>query len=53
MSSHLSNDDKKFAGIGRPCRIEVDGNVVDVKKGLVVERVCVDVVGCVFVLDLV
>lgn len=44
-NSHLSKDDKKFVGIGRPCRIEVDGNVVDVKNGRVVDRVCVEVVG--------
>lgn len=36
-----------FVGIGRKLRIDVGGNVVDVKIGRLVERVCVDVVGCV------
>ena len=31
-------------------RIDVDGSVVDVKNGLLVERVCVEVVGCVLLL---
>lgn len=47
IDSHRSNDDKIFAGIGRKFRIEVGGNVVEVKMGRLVERVCVDVVGCV------
>lgn len=36
-----------FAGIGRKLRIDVGGKVVEVKIGREVERVCVDVVGCV------
>lgn len=31
-------------------RIDVEGSVVDVKKGRLVERVCVEVVGCVLLL---
>lgn len=37
-----------FVGIGRKFRIEVDGKVVEVKTGRLVDRVCVEVVGCVF-----
>lgn len=31
-------------------RIDVEGSVVDVKNGRLVERVCVEVVGCVLLL---
>lgn len=48
VSTHRSNDDKIFAGIGRKLRIDVGGKVVEVKMGRLVERVCVDVVGWVF-----
>lgn len=41
-----------FAGMGRKLRIDVGGKVVDVKMGRLVERVCVEVVGCVFELTL-
>jgi hypothetical protein len=44
-----SKDDKIFAGIGIKFRIDVGGRVVDVNIGRLVERVCVLVVGCVFV----
>lgn len=36
-----------LAGIGLKLRIDVGGKVVDVKIGRLVERVCVEVVGCV------
>lgn len=36
-----------LAGIGRKLRIDVGGKVVDVRVGRLVERVCVEVVGCV------
>jgi hypothetical protein len=51
-STHLSNDDKIFAGIGRKFRIDVGGKVVEVNTGRLVDRVCVEVVGCVFELTL-
>lgn len=48
--TYLSKDDKKlFAGIGLKLRIDVGGSVVDVKIGLLVERVWVLVVGWVLV----
>lgn len=48
FNSHLSNEDKMFVGTGRKLRIDVGGKVVDVNIGRLVERVWVDVVGCVF-----
>lgn len=39
-----------LAGRGLKLRIDVDGSVVDVKNGRLVERVCVEVVGCVLLL---
>lgn len=51
-SSHRSNEDKMFAGIGRKLRMDVGGNDVCVKMGRLVERVCVEVVGCVLELTL-
>lgn len=41
-----------LAGIGRKLRIDVGGKVVEVKMGRLVDRVCVDVVGCVLELTL-
>lgn len=41
-----------FAGIGRKLRIDVGGKVVEVKIGRLVDRVCVEVVGCVLELTL-
>lgn len=52
LNAHLSNDDKMFAGIGRKLRIDVGGKVVEVKIGLLVDLVWVEVVGCVFELTL-
>lgn len=40
-----------LAGRGRKLRIDVGGSVVDVKIGRLVERVCVDVVGKVLLLN--
>lgn len=41
-----------MAGMGLKFRIDVGGKVVDVKMGRLVDRVCVDVVGCVLELTL-
>lgn len=39
LETHRSKDDKMFAGIGLNWRIDVGGRVVEVRIGLLVDRV--------------